>query len=589
MTSTVFLSNSTSNFIDRVLRLSNENREQSNLRVTYSEVKNHHILELAQDLIDVSEKNVQHVRLETQSLDQLNAIDLNHLGNILGSIAFPEQIRKSFIRDLDHASKTDKRLRIHIEDHHSLVSGWPWEFLWLNTLGFLCVNPNCSIVRASQTDYIAQEPWKVPEGDQLNLLIVWADPGVPYGPLDARPQIDTIIKLTRDLALKDLNIRTLLPRRLAENSMQVATLSNLRQVLVKQPAHIVYFMTHGDFDKEKQQGLIVMEGENDTVPFQHVLASELESLFAAVTKPFVIIFDGCRSASRGPEGTGKSLAEAVTRFGHTVVGMQYTWPAAACHPFWREFFRMFAVPRPLDECIFASRDYLYRLANSLPQTELKKHVPAIPESATFSVGDWGFPVMYRTYLPLLESKRPKPQATLEDNRTSNFRNLTQEIGAELMKRLLKLDQQEIHSITEMIHQATDSNHSTKKLLQREDPLSILLAGSETLSEQQVINTSPIWFTQLLAAPDKFVWDHTPIEESYKIRLWSVDEGDILTAETITSWFELTAEHKKQLPVDQHIRWEIQVEKTDSTLVRGIFRILPLPQANLITQTSMITL
>jgi hypothetical protein len=153
-----------------------------------------------------------------------------------------------------------------------------------------------------------------------------------------------------------------------------------------------------------------------------------------------------------------------------------------------------------------------------------------------------------------------------------------------MERLLKLDEQEIQSIIDMIQQASDFSHPTSNLVsRREDPLQVLLAGTEQSTVKHLITTSPIWFTHVLSVPDKISWDNILAADILRIRLWSVDDGDILIAETNSHFFELTTEQKALLPVDQYIRWELRDAKKESMLVRGIFRILPPLQANLIIQ------
>lgn len=575
---------------DRLLVIGNGGEKTGSITSSYLAIEHGSAKAIASGSTRLPTATLARLRQQTLELDQLKSIYLNRLGYELCSLAFPGELLDRFENDIDLARKSGKRLRIHIDDRSSILSGLPWEFLWSSKEGFACINPNCSVVRTFKSVSGMPGYRSALDDDRLHLLIVWADPGPPYQPLDALHQIDTIFRLTSDLSPGTLDIRTLLPRNHADENSEIATLANLRRMLLENPVHILFFLTHGDFDAELQHGLIVLESDEAGESCHRVSAGALETLIASGPRPQVIIFDGCRSASRGPDGKGTSITEAVARQGHSVIGMQYNWPAAACHPFWREFFRMLTVPRPLDECIFSARDYLYRLVNGLPSDIDRtsdipaKGSPVSPPGGSYNIGDWGFPVMYRNYRPPAESAAgiSTPHAAIK--RTPDLDHLIQTVGNDVMARLLSLDEKDISHLIQLLNDSSTYDRETvDRLIQREDTLRVLLAGSNSRNTSLPVETSPVWFTHLLESPGKITWRTDRTVEDVRVRLWSISTGIILEAVTNCGFIDIAPHDSHRIPRGEYIRWEVkqaEARQMDNPLVRGIFMVLPPAQASL---------
>jgi len=109
-----------------------------------------------------------------------------------------------------------------------------------------------------------------------------------------------------------------------------------------------------------------------------------------------------------------------------------------------------------------------------------------------------------------------------------------------------------------------------------DPAYVVAAGEPETPEGRVVHTSPLWFTHLLAPPAILAWS-TALDGPWRVRLWTVEEGDILATETAVAHVSLPVE---AIPAGGSVRWEVRpiAPAADLPLVRGIFRVLPSDEA-----------
>jgi hypothetical protein len=512
---------------------------------------------------EVSAATVADIGMHLARLQTRGAVKLNELGSLLAGVALPGPIRPRLLADLHEAVQTRRRLRLRILDRNGVVSGWPWEFLYLPELDtrYLALHPAFSLARACP----AQDqgaPFRRPTlaGQTLEVLLVWADPAVPrYPALTAEAQVDMIVQVLQSLTPWGVRCRILRPGQ--------ATRTGLTEALREQPAHLVYFLTHGDFDRARGEGVIILEaaGDND---FEAVPASELAALFADHPETCLIFFESCLSSSRGPAGTGVSVAEALAGPCRAVLGMQFDWPAAASGPFWRVLLTMLTVPQPLDDALFAAREWLARMAPEL--------------------WDWGCPVLYRVGAVAENTERETPKS--EPGRgelgwvvRESLARLTRLVreGASDSDLLGLSDELETAMVT-----AAERGRGPGDVLTLRDPLHVMLAGPA--EEAAPIHTTPVWFTHLLAPPEQLSWSLPAEAGSWRVRLWTARQhlgvGGLHQAVVDAPLLVLPSELRAAFPADGRtpILWGVWPAAADRPLVRGAFLLLPAGQAQAIS-------
>jgi hypothetical protein len=515
----------------------------------------------------VSAETVSRVGLHVAQLNKCRQTDLSELGSLLASVAVPQKIRTGLLADLREAVRTRRRIRLRILDRDGVVSGWPWEFLYLPELetGYLSLHPACSLVRACPPlPQASPFPRPTLAGQTLEVLLVWADPAVPpYDALTAESQVDMVTQVLHTLAPWGVRCRVLGPRQ--------ATRANLQQALRERPAHLVYFLAHGDFDAARGEGVVILEVPNGG-RYEAVPASELAALFADCPETCLILLESCQSSSRGPQGKGVSVAEALAGPGRAVLGMQFSWPAAASGPFWRVLFTMLTVPQPLDDALFAAREWVARMGPDL--------------------GDWGCPVLYRTgslaesaerETPRIPTGRSELSRLVRDSLTQLARLVREGAGD---NDLLGLSD-ELEAA--MVAAAERGRGSFGDPMTTADRLHVMLAGPE--DQAVVIRTTPVWCTQLLAAPEQLSWS-LPVESGpWQVRLWTVRHplgaGGLHQAVVDAPLLDLPPALRAALHADGRTPtlwgvWPAAATAADRPLVRGAFLVLPPGQAQTIS-------
>lgn len=482
------------------------------------------------------------------------------LGQLLFRIALPEPVARCLQRDLDEATRTGRRVRLWVDDWNSAVSGWPWEHLYdEGSLGFLALHPACSLVRTCRAP---EEPagnlvrtrgsgHAAGTGSDLEVLIVWADPQVEFEPLYAEAQVRNAVEFFSGFGMR---CRVLWPRWCQEaanwpdvnDPSQVATKANLERELRERPPHVAYFVCHGDF--AENEGYIALEGP------ERVFARRLAQLLGSAGAPRIVFFEACNSGCRGPTGRGTSVADTLAAPGRIVLGMETLWPAPASLPFWGTLFQCLVQPgpQPVDVALSAARESLHS------------------EGSPY----WRIPVLYR---PLPRQLGITGDAMMAERPPAGV--LAHQLARELAGRMgLKGEEQRLLGLVEEFEQKLDSllreqGGASTKDIAKWDPCARLLLGN---SEQPVVETSPVWFTSLLAPPRQLSWQSTPSRPGpWQVEISTVERDLLLPPGDIPS-VSLPAD---QLPAGEEILWKVySLGAGNQLMVQGMFKILPQAEA-----------
>jgi CHAT domain len=131
--------------------------------------------------------------------------------------------------------------------------------------------------------------------------------------------------------------------------------ADLQNVLLGGTWHVVHFIGHGDFDHDRDEGVLALTGENGQV--DPVEASRLVDLLGqAHPVPRLVVLNSCSGAAAGVTDLFSGTAAALVRGGVTAVtAMQYEISDSAAAAFARGFYNAIAHGRGVDQAVSSGR------------------------------------------------------------------------------------------------------------------------------------------------------------------------------------------------------------------------------------------
>ena len=181
--------------------------------------------------------------------DQMEAA--RELGGGLFQAVFSGEVLACLRSSLDEASSQDNvglRLKLRLQDVSELAD-LPWEFLFDQSLNrFIAQSNYTPVVRYME---IPQRIRPLAIQLPLRILVMISSPDDPsYAKLDVgreRARLEQALEpLTRD-------------RRVIIDWLEEATLAELQRRLRAQQYHVFHFIGHGGFDRQAQEGVLVLE------------------------------------------------------------------------------------------------------------------------------------------------------------------------------------------------------------------------------------------------------------------------------------------------------------------------------------------
>ncbi|MDQ5824726.1 MAG: CHAT domain-containing protein [Chloroflexota bacterium] len=251
------------------------------------------------------------------------------------------------------------RLRLRLTDVPELAD-IPWEYLYNPSLNrFFALDDDTAIVRYLD---VPERVRPVAVTLPLRVLVMISAPN-DYDPLDVQQEWENLNE-----ALADLKRNGIVQLDLIED----ATLSALRKQLQKEQYHIFHFIGHGGFDRQTEEGVLVLRDEAGRGRF--VSGQQLGWLLHNHHTLSLAILNACEGARADRAdafaGTGQSLVQQGIP---AVIAMQFEITDDAAKTFAYGFYSSLALGQPVEAALTETRLTLFSEDHGL---------------------EWGTPVLY---------------------------------------------------------------------------------------------------------------------------------------------------------------------------------------------------
>jgi hypothetical protein len=239
------------------------------------------------------------------------------------------------------AAERGEGLRVVLRIDTPVLAGLPWEAMFDQGTGvYVCRQDQ--LVRHVP---VASVPAPLRVRPPLRIMGVVSSPrGLP--PLDVDKEQDQLARALARPASKGLAEVYWAPG---------ATWADLQDLLLDGEWHVLYFIGHGDFDPDRDEGVLALVREDGRADL--VAAHRLVDLLRqARPMPRLVVLNSCSGAAAGVSDLFSGTAAALVRGGvSAVAAMQYEISDPAAAAFARGFYAAIVRGRGVDDAVSSGR------------------------------------------------------------------------------------------------------------------------------------------------------------------------------------------------------------------------------------------
>ena len=239
------------------------------------------------------------------------------------------------------AAERGEGLRVVLRIDDPVLAGLPWEAMYDQATGaYVCRQDQ--LVRHVP---VASAPAPLRVEPPLRILGVVSSPrGLPALDVDKeQDQLARALARPAGLGLAELHWAP------------SATWADLQDLLLDGEWHVLHFIGHGDFDPEREEGVLALTREDGRADL--VAAHRLVDLLRqARPMPRLVVLNSCSGAAAGASDLFSGTAAALVRGGvSAVAAMQYEISDPAAVAFARGFYAAIARARGVDDAVSSGR------------------------------------------------------------------------------------------------------------------------------------------------------------------------------------------------------------------------------------------
>jgi hypothetical protein len=300
-------------------------------------------------------------RRSTRRIDSTEMLAAKTFGGRLFDAVFTGDVRGVFTASQSEAERQGAGLRVRLRlGNAPELCDLPWEFLYNSTLNrFLALSTKTPLVRFLELPEPIRPLIVKPP---LRVLAMISSPS-DFDSLDVEREFG---KLKQSLA--DMEERGLI----AVEKLQDASLTTLQKRLQQSQYHIFHFIGHGGFDERNQDGVLILEDDNNRG--RQVSAQFLGTILHDHGSLRLAVLNACEGARTSRADPFAGVAPSLVQQGiPAVIAMQFEITDDAAVTFSQAFYSALSNGYPVDAALAEARKTIFASGN---ETE------------------WGTPVLY---------------------------------------------------------------------------------------------------------------------------------------------------------------------------------------------------
>ena len=271
-------------------------------------------------------------------------------GSLLYRTLFNEQVESFFKQSLADARNARQRLRVQLSfgKEGADLASLPWEYLYTPEGYFLATHVD--LVLARYIPLTTARESLAPAKGPLHILVVVSRP-LDLGSVISDPVIEAIEKLSEVFPV-------------TIDILNKPTIDNFLNKLEEVRPHVLHFIGHGQFNKDKKEGSIALLDE-DEGSARWVRDYEFAQYFTNMRSiPRLAFLHLCEGGVTDLHDDFAGLAPHLVRAGiQAVVAMQYPISNNAAILFSQAFYRELAEGEPVDKAVQHGR---WRITTRIP-------------------------------------------------------------------------------------------------------------------------------------------------------------------------------------------------------------------------------
>ena len=291
--------------------------------------------ELAEFMLAVGPPRVTSRRLVPAAS---RVVDVKEYGRRLGDALLAGPVGEAFRSRLGQARSTDRdvciRLRLAPVPELDPV---PWEYLYSAALGrFVTLSTQTPVVRLVDA---LDAPPAVSVAAPLRVLVMISSPSdMPELAVEREEQL---LRATTGDLVKSGQLELVV--------LEDATLGALQRALLD-PFHVFHFIGHGGFDRDAQEGVLVLERDDGTA--HRVSGARLGTLLHDARNLQLAVLNACEGARSSGRDAFSGVGQALVRQGlPAVVAMQTEISDRAALVFSHEFYWFLTRGLPIEAVV----------------------------------------------------------------------------------------------------------------------------------------------------------------------------------------------------------------------------------------------